>query len=745
MPRIPIFSFGHAEEEAVPPRLKGYTPSLPLAGLQLGVDNLRHDVHLSPKFVAQTRSQISRLIVRHGDVEGLLAAEAPQPRQSGHFIGSNAGAKTNPTPSASELKPLLAEVHSAALNRAKAEANPSLDGLARVAIIKFLRIELGSQFSQILDRCRITLKSYENVRAQKALEYRERVAAFQVAKKVILRKTGQELFRTLREIEKETLARTRRSLFGNNNSNNSDEQYKLFLNPLIFTSDGCDAYVNAEQYVMLGNFDRDPDRFANVRRIAYEFLQSLNLGMEDDPERAINAWLNVPENAQELIGSGTPEDSTPEERAQKTRLATWLALLDREKLMEYVIASYEAVPLLAEYSPRINAQQLKNALISREERVRVEKLIMEQGKVSRDSLQAAVQRAASCRGAERGKIAARFLRDFMRYHRDLKNLEALASAMENVNLIANEKMRQLSAMNGTLYEFLLPEEQKPSEEKVVRHVIIKADVRDSSRLTRSLLEREMNPASYFSLNFYDPVNKLLSKYGAGKVFLEGDAIILAILEREGEPALAVGRAAVLAREIIEIVRGYNQLLERAGLPGIELGVGISYQDSPPMYLMDGEQRIMISDALNESDRLSSCSKRVRKSMKAIETPFNVYAFQTVPDADVEDSPDDFILKYNLNGIRISEAAFQQLKQEISLELSPLDLPKAWDGEEFHLWSGLVPVGNDIFRKIVVRGSRMPQIDPHNFSVQLWTERWYYEICSNPAIDAKLEGKAAAGK
>ncbi len=740
MPRIPIFSFGHAQQEAALPRLSGYTPSVSLEGLQLGVDNVRHDVHLSPKFVAQTRSQISRLVVRHGSVEGLLAAEAPQPRQGGHFIGSSAGPKSAKS-GTSELKPLLAEVHSAALNRAKAEGNPSLDILARVAIIKFLRIELGSQFAQILERCRMTLKSYEGVRQQKALEYRERVAAFQVAKKVILRKTGQELFRTLREIEKETLARTRRSLFGSSN----DEQYKLFLNPLIFTADGCDAYVNAEQYVMLGNFDSDPDRFANVRQIAYEFLQSLNLGLEADPERAINAWLNMPENAQELIGSGTPDDSTAEGRAQHARLEAWIALLDRDKLMEYVVASYEAAPLLAEYSPRINAQQLKNALISREERMRVEKLIVEQGKVSPNSLQSAVQRVASFRGAERTKIAARFLHDFMRYHRDLKNLEALKSAMDNVNLIANEKMRQLSSVNGTLYEFLLPEEQKPSEQKVLRHVIVKADVRDSSRLTRSLLERGMNPASYFSLNFYDPVNKLLSKYGASKVFLEGDAIILAILEREGEPALAVGRASVLAREIIEIVCGYNQLLERAGLPAIELGVGISYQDSAPMYLMDGEQRIMISDALNESDRLSSCSKRVRKSMKAIKTPFNVYAFQTVGDADLEDSPDDFILKYNLNGIRISEAAFHRLKQEISLQLSPTDLPKTLEGEEFHLWSGLVPVGNDIFRKIVVRGSRMPQIDAHNFSVQHWTGRWYYEVCSNPAIEAKLEGKAAAGK
>src|SRR5579863_3055485 len=123
MPRIPIFRLGQSAEPPVPPRLTGYTPVLSLEGLQLGVDNLRHDVLLSPRFVEQTRSQIARLIVRHGDVDGLLAAEAPQPRPSGHFIGSNQAAKTSVKPGASELKPLLAEVHTAALNRAKAEGN----------------------------------------------------------------------------------------------------------------------------------------------------------------------------------------------------------------------------------------------------------------------------------------------------------------------------------------------------------------------------------------------------------------------------------------------------------------------------------------------------------------------------------------------------------------------------------------------------------------------------------------------
>jgi len=740
MPRIPIFRLGHNAEEDIPPRLTGCLPAISLEGLQVGVDNLRHDVHFGPKFMEPVRLQIARLIIHHGDVEGLLAAESPQKAAGSHFIGSSPKPRTQAKTEPSELKPLLAEMHAAALNRAKSERNLSLDLLARVAIVKFLRIELNSQFAQILERCRMTLKSYEGIRAQKALEYREQVAGFQVAKRIILRKTGQELFRTLREVEKETIARMRRSLFGNSD----DEQYKLFLNPLVFTEDGCDNYLNAEHYVMLGNFDSDPDRFTSVRRIAWEFMESLNLGPESDPQRAIDAWLNVPENAQELVGGGVPDDSTPEGRGQKTRLAAWVGLLERERLMDHIIASYEVVPLLPEYSPRINAQQLKNALISRDERARVEKLIAEHGKVSPDNLNAAVQRVNSYRGADRAKLAGRFLRDFLRYHRDLRRLEALTGALDTVNLIVNEKMRQLSSMNGTLYQFLLPDEQKPSEEKVLRHVIIKADVRDSSRLTRSLLERGMNPASYFSLNFYDPVNKLLAKYGAGKVFLEGDAIILAILEREGEPGLAVCRAAVLAREIIEIVRGYNQILERAGLPSLELGIGISYQDSAPMYLMDGEQRIMISDALNESDRLSSCSKRVRKSMKPIEAPFHVYAFQTASDTQMEESPDDFILKYNVNGIRISEAAFQKMKQEISLELSPLDFPKA-EGEEVHLWSGLVPIGNDIFRKIIVRGNRMPQVEAHTFAVQRWTERWYYEVCSNPEIYARLEAKAAAGK
>ena len=575
MPRIPIFRIGQqAAEELEPPRLASYTPALSFHDLRIGIDNLRHDVFLSPKFVEDARLQVARLIIHYGNVKNLLAAEPseePGTPRNNPFIGAHPTARVRTKTEPSDLKPLLVDIHLAALNRAKAAGNISLDVLARVAIIKFLRAELNAQFSQVLERCRATVKSYDGIRQQKALEYREQVAAFQVGKKFILRQTGQELFRTLREIEKETIARTRRSLFGNQ----AYAEYRLFLTPLIFSEDGRDIYLNAEHYVMIGNFDRDPDRFWNSRRMACDLLQSIGLGPDASDDVVLESWLNVPENAEVLVGSGIPDDSTPEGASQKVRLMAWRELLEREQAMEHVVASYEVVPLLNEYSPTINAQQLKNALISRDERIRVEKLISEHGKLSPGSFSAALTRVANCRGDEQTKIAGRFLRDFLRHHRDVRRLEVLNEALNQVNILSSEKMRDLSAMNGTLYEYLLQHEQKPAEDRVLRHVVVKADVRDSSLLTKSLLARQMNPASYFSLNFYDPVNKLLGKYGATKVFLEGDAIILALLEREAEPELAVSKACVLAREMLEIVRGYNQLLERAGLPTLELGLGIS--------------------------------------------------------------------------------------------------------------------------------------------------------------------------
>ena len=742
MPRIPIFRLGGAPEKPGPPNLTASTPFVALEGITVGVDNLRHDVVLSTKFVELARAHIARLIARHGELEGLLSAESTRSVQAPSWIAHQAGKQAKPKTDPGGWKAALTELQVASLNRAKKEFKLSVDLLARLAVTKFLRAELNLQFSQVLERCRVLTKNYDNMRQGKAHEYREQLATFQVRKRIILRKAGQEIFETLREVEKSTLARTRRSLFGEETSGGAYFTYPLFLNRLLFSEDGRDDYLCAEYYVMLGNWDRDPDRYGRMREIVSGFLRS-QYGDEVSAE-TLDSWMNVPENARDLVGTGTPEDSD-EGLMQQERLAAFVRLLEDERVMENVIASYHVVPLLSEYAPRINAQQLKNALIDRTECDRVERMIQE-GRLSPNSLYGAVAKVASCRGAERAKLAARFLGDFFHYHRDLRRLEVLNAALDSVNLVGNERLQELSRVNGTLYEFLLPQEQGQTDsERVLRHVVLKADVRDSTRLTRTMMEKGLNPASYFSLNFYDPVNKLLEKYGARKVFLEGDAIILAILEREGEPGLAVSRMCVLAREIIEIVRGYNELMQRSAMPQLELGLGITLQESAPLYLMDGEHQIMISEALNESDRLSSCNKKARKVMEPQAGPFHVYAFQAA-ELDENGNPEDVILSFNLGGIRMNEAAFRKLEKEITLEPLKVRLPASIassDKGEYRLFSATVPVDRDIFRKIVVRESRIPRIDPADFSVKGWTDRKYYEVCTDPAIYSALEKRKGA--
>ena len=727
MPRIPILKLGSAVE-AKPPQLLSYTPVLNLEGLQLGIDNVRHDVWLSPIFSKAVAGHIANLIARFGNVEGVLSTDA----SASVPAGRSGLSKLLPTFSKkpTELKRLLLELHKSFLNQSKAKGNLTMDLLGRAAVVKFLRSELNAQFGHVLDRCRATLKNYEGVRQQKALEYRETVAAFQIAKKHILRQTGEELFRTLREIERETLATMRRSLFGDK----PDADYQVFLNQLIFLEEGRDSYLQAEHYVLIGGFENDPDSMGNIRALVCEFLKAVAPQAEGD-NSTFDGWLSAPENAHELVGTGELS-----ERLLRSRLDIWTELLGREKLLDLAISAYEVPSLFKEFTPLLDPQQLKYALVYRKDRERVEKLVEEHGKLPIDKLTAAAARVSQANSAQRAKVAARFLRDFILYYRDLRRLEVLNRAMEKINLIGTGRLCELSQLNGTLYDFVLPEEGKSQNEKpVVRHVILKADVRDSSRVTRSLLERDMNPASYFSLNFYDPVNKLLSKYGATKVFVEGDAIILALLERESDPGLAVAQACVLAREMAEIVGGYNHLLQRAALPALELGMGISYQNSPPTYLLDGEHRIMISDALNESDRLSSCDKRMRKAMNGMAIPFNVYEFRAGENPQAES------MKYNVGGIRISEAAFHRLREEISLAPCDFEFPRLWGSEDIHFYSGLVPVGADVFRRIIVRATRTPVIEIADYSLLSWTEAPVYEVCTNPAVYAAIERKMAHGR
>jgi len=736
------FSFlqrGSLSEYARDLKLSSYEPSLVLEGLVTGIDNLRHDVFLSPRFSESARLLIFKLIAKHGNVEE-LASEEPRAGRLGGQMPARVrdrqaiGSKSSEAP---DFKKVFSDLHVAVLQQAKAQNAIALDLLFRLATLKFFRTELAGQYAKVLERCRARMTAYEGPRQSSTntvMELRERFTQFQVNKKAVLRRAGQDLFGITRDADRETLGKTRRSLFGETASH----IYDLFLNRLVFVDDAEDNYLNAEHYVMLGTFEQDRDRLSALEGIAGRFFQLL--GLVDSPDDArVEGLLNVPENAQEIMATGTPDDSSVIGKEQKAMLSAWMELLEKENVMERVLAAYEVAPLLGQYSPPINPQQLKNALISNEERRRVEALLEEHGKISPENLHQAARKVKSTRPAEKAKLAGRFFSDFLRYHRDLRRMGVVVAAMEAVNVLSAEKFRELSSVNNTLYEFLLPEEQKPSEDKVVHHVVLKADIRESTTLTRTLFERGLNPASYFSLNFYDPINKLLPKYNARKVFIEGDAVILALFEREGEPAVGVAQTCVLAKEIVEVVTAYNERSRAAGLPSLDVGIGISYQDSAPMYLMDGTRPIMISKAINESDRLSSCNKSMRKLLENRDLLFNVFSFKTIDDADTGGNPDEFLLRYNLGGIHISQPAFEKLRTEISLEAFDLKVPMIWKTNTVRVYSGMAPLGQGVFHRIVIREGRIARVDARDFSLKEFTDQHYYEVCTNQRIYAAIEG------
>ena len=79
---------------------------------------------------------------------------------------------------------------------------------------------------------------------------------------------------------------------------------------------------------MFGNFEQDSDRFVTLRQLTINFLRELGYGENLDDENLEQA-LNAPENADALVGTGSGEDATPEDRNRKDRLDLWARQLQR--------------------------------------------------------------------------------------------------------------------------------------------------------------------------------------------------------------------------------------------------------------------------------------------------------------------------------------------------------------------------------------------------------------------------------
>ncbi len=456
-------------------------------------------------------------------------------------------------------------------------------------------------------------------------------------------------------------------------------------------------------------------------------------------------YLNQPANARLLFDAQLPlgeEGTSPETRARL--LEEWVHRLEERDLVFHVLAGYELRKIAGQYCPPVHLQQLKKALVSRDEAKRVEH-ILEQYPARKLSIRALEEISRGIRrcGHEETRAAClQFAEDLMRLRRDRRNYQHAAAWMERINLVRSEQARELSRLNKSLYEFLHPDETRPAEDPVINHTVIKADVRGSTAMTKDLLARGMNPASHFSMNLHEPVKRMLERYGAATVFIEGDAIILAIYETESTRTTqrGVARACVLAREILAVTQAYNARALTSGLPALELGVGVAFQDSAPSLWMEGDSRIMISRALNLSDRLSGCSKMAKRLFKENPAPFNVYLLQTLMDDAAPDEGEELLVRYNRDGIELNEEGFEKLSVEISLASMVGNFPLPWGKERVQLYFGQVPLGESI-EPVVIRKGYVRQLLPGG-KIGAQGNRAYYEVCTHPKL-LDLAGKRFA--
>ena len=516
--------------------------------------------------------------------------------------------------------------------------------------------------------------------------------------------------------------------------------------PWLFKRKGAPAESHGERANLHEKSFSLESKLAEMGSLIEVAKQRMNFLTEEHRNR-LGDYLNQPENARRLFDAQAPAGKGEAPAATRAQLLQeWVHRLEERDLLFHVLASYELRKIYSDYCPPVHLQALKKALVNREEAKRVE-AILEQfpaRKISMKRLDDASRSIRRSTPEEQSSTALQFAKDLMRFRRDRRNYQQVAAWMERINLVRSERARELSRANKSLYEFLHPDEGRPAEDPVINHTVIKADVRGSTGITKDLLARGMNPASHISMNLHEPVKRILERYGAATVFIEGDAIILAIYETEATRATTrgVARACVLAREILAVTQSYNQRANASGLPALELGVGVAFQDSSPSLWTDGDSKIMISRALNLSDRLSSSSKIAKRLFQGNPAPFNVYLLQTLMEDAEADEGEELLVRYNLNGIEINEEGFNKLNAEIALAPMGGNFPMPWGKERVQLYFGEVPLG-DSLEPIVIRKGFVRQLLP-GAKIGAQGNRPYYEVCTDPKLLDLARKKFAAG-
>lgn len=758
------------------------TPVLPPIRLDRfgrGIDNTHIDVALSEDFVTRTITLVRRLLGHevaksHGGYQA-----APERQDYEGFAKSYA---------------VMSEV---ALDRAHASSRPETIQLFQFAVWRFLMETVHREIEHLREELQVNSARERQQSSGNSLQLHERRVVLAKERQLLALRIHQTLFRHLEKVEGGELRRLRKSIIGISWPvpreilfnplllvTNPEAYDSLFENypMLLIDNVGGRGFTHCNRLVLEHLPHFLPPWVAVGRLARAEETEPTTATASSSPFRADSggphacveidrflngsisqvelrgpklSWLDEPENMNLLLQFGRlPKlggETTESSRSKPLSPEKWLAYqkhllteletaFRKEELWRPMLASY-ALPRLprevvGKLSMRDAFRYLAGLLSDRRLRQRVQGLGSRTESISSlRALKAEYRKILRTDRTTQHELLIQFLRDFCRFRRDAKYAYLAHKAMDRIRILAEADEINLSRTNGRLQEFVPQLESGQERRKIADHVVIKADVRGSSAITNQLLERNLNPAAHFSRNFFDPINRLIEEFGATKTFLEGDAVILTLFSYEdlSYQWLSVAHACGLARRIIEVIDWQNAQNRRYGLPDLEVGIGIAFTDGPPTFLYDGERPIMISPAINRADRLSSCSKRLRRS--SLSTLTQGHGIEVVaPANDLQEFGDsgEGLIRYNVNGIELDAPAFFKLRKELVLRRVDLG-PNGADEEPRRYFAGRYPDRKGRAHWVVIREAPIRIWVGNDFSTLEHRGRCFYEVVTDPGV------------
>ena len=739
--------------------LKRYQVAYSLDRLVFGVDNIHIDVHISPQVYNALKRTASFLMIKHSQSEDYFEEYKRE------FCEIEKDT----------LRRVCTDVLLDGINRAKSAAEVQIDFLGQTALAKLFLEEIENQYKYLVAHFEPLVRIYQlssRYDQNEVFIIKNKLAEIKRHHNQIIRLVGEELLYLLANINTKKLRNMRETHFIPKDI--LPDNY--FINPILHTNNPTDDFFLIEEYVLLGQRSEDPDNYENIKLIIHELLSKTDLVQEnikDDNSMVVNegsvqinehfsdaeanifdSWIMESGNIDRMFNYFDSRELSEKAKIEnqsedilkklKEKIQTQRNLFNifyrkfkKSHLLKQIVAAFEMKSVYGRYCPPMAPRQIREFLVDFWSRIsiarqqkRLKSFYSED--LNLTPLHKTVKRINGISTTEKKQYLLMFLKQFSRYHRDLYNFRIIKDAMDSINLVTEEKIILLSRENHSLFEFLIPDERVKEEKPIANHVIIKADIRGSIAINHTMRNKGLNPASYFSLNFFDPISAVLSEYGASKVFIEGDAIILSIFEKEDTAQInySVARACGLAIRILQIVCSYNENNKEHNLPVLELGIGICYSQGPPAFLFDGDSRIMISQAINQADRMSSCDKLLHKIFKSQNDVFNLFVFENESEEIIETASDDFTYRYNVNGIELNEDGFNKITKEINLQI--FTFPSEND-ENIKLYIGKVPLANGNYQRIAIREAIIHKLQPDSLDVTGKISKKYYEVCTHHKI------------